>query len=60
MPPEQRGSHPSLAVGKATKTSASIALDGVAPAKGAAAKPVATPEARQSKQNTDQAPNREL
>jgi hypothetical protein len=60
VPPEQQGSHPSLAAGRATKTSASIALDGVAPAKGAVVKPVTTPEARQSKQNTDQAPNREL
>jgi hypothetical protein len=60
VPPEQQGSHPSLAAGRATKTSASIALDGVAPAKGAASKPVTTPEASQSKQNTDKAPNREL
>jgi predicted nucleic acid-binding protein len=60
VPPEQRGSHPNLIVGKAMQTSASIALDGVAPAKGAAAKPVTTPEASQSKQNKDQAPNREL
>ena len=60
VPPEQRGSHPSLAVGKATKTSASIALDGIALAKGSAVKPVTTAEARQSKQKTDQTPNREL
>jgi hypothetical protein len=53
VPPEQRGKHPSLAAARAAQASASIALDGVAPPKGAGSRPTITPEARQTTQGPE-------
>jgi hypothetical protein len=59
VPPEQRGEHPNLAAGRAAQASASIALDGVAPAKGAASRPTTPPEARQAKQGPQTEPGKQ-
>jgi predicted nucleic acid-binding protein len=53
VPPEHRGKHPNLTAGRAAHASASIALDGVAPPKGAASRPTTPPEARQAKQGPE-------
>jgi hypothetical protein len=45
--------HPKLTAGRAAQASASIALDGVAPPKGAASRPTTPPEARQAKQGPE-------
>lgn len=52
VPPEQRGTHPNLTGGQA-KTTQSVALDGVAPASGAAHPPANAPQARKSGQNVE-------
>ncbi|MDX6241132.1 MAG: hypothetical protein QOG10_5956 [Kribbellaceae bacterium] len=53
VPPEQQGKHPNLAAGRSAQASASIALGGVTPPKGAASRPKTTPEARQAKQGAE-------
>jgi PIN domain len=54
VPPDQQGSNPNLTVDKAR----SVAMDGVAPAPGAAQAPSSAPQARQTTTGPEQGPDR--
>jgi predicted nucleic acid-binding protein len=51
VPPEHRGTHPNL-TGPSEKSASSVALDGLAPAAGAAQPPSTAPQARKSTQQS--------
>jgi hypothetical protein len=60
LPPEQRSTNLNQTAGKAERSAGSIALDGVAPAGGAAKGPVTAPEARKAVQGSERGTDKEL